>query len=141
MKREWIRRASVYLVLVAVLGGSVWLLSSTPQDVDIVLEITDVRVRDSVPLSAVRLQVMKDGAEVCRFEAWFPEDLHPMGPPGTSIGPLKCPLPSGEFNIPMQLSYGPKELARTFEVATTLKVEKAGRVDVRVPVPVETAAP
>lgn len=131
MKRDWLKRALSYLLLVGVLVGALWFLQKSPLEVDSVVDLTGVRLHDSVPLSSLKVSFMDGDKWVCSTVHAFPESRYPSGPPGTTP-PVSVKIVPGTYSVQLDLEYGEGDGAQYRESRTMqVEVAAAGRLEIK----------
>ncbi len=131
MKRDWKKRALSYLVLVGVLVGALWSFQKSPVDVDTVVDLTNVRLLDGVPLIQLKVDFLKGEEWVCSTSFAFPESRYPSGPPGnTDVVAVKM-LP-GTHTVNLEFTYAAEGKPEVKQVRSMLvEVAAAGRLEIK----------
>lgn len=106
MKVEWKKRAMGYAVLVAMAGGLIYLLSATPMEVQVQVDLSGAQHLGASKLSELTVRFPGAGgqdSQVLRFS--FPESIYPAGPP-LRISPVTVRLTKGTHEVVVDFTYG-----------------------------------
>lgn len=106
MKVGWKKRALAYSVVVMMAAGLIYLLSATPLEVQVQVDLTGARNLGSAALTELTLRFPAGDGEdgqVTRFS--FPASVFPSGPPAMTT-PVMVKLAKGVHEVTLDFVYG-----------------------------------
>jgi len=131
MRRDWKRRTLAYVVLIALVMGTVYLLSSQRLEVEVVVDLAGARALAGEPLQELTLTISQgEGNHIGSTRYSFPEALFADGPP-METSPVKMELRPGEYEVRVDTLYGTRKVFAGPKRVVPLAVERAGTARIK----------